>query len=175
MLLGCDLDWFAVVTIPQNEIRARDNLARRKVDCFVPTYSKVVRQRGRKRFVERRLFPGYVLVGFEPGQTRWDIVRDAGGVFAIVAAAGRPLRIPSDHIGTLMVGAMLGRFDVEQHRLGAKVTMRLPSVAGNPIKRFGRIVSLVEKGDHPGVSVLWGGHGPESFSTVPLDALELAA
>lgn len=175
MLLGCDLDWFAVVTLPQGENRARGNLERRKVDCFVPTYSKIVRRKGGRRFVERLLFPGYVLIGFERERPQWGAVREAGGVLGLVTAAGVPLTLPNDEIATLMVGAMLGRFDVEQHRLGAKVTMRLPPVAGNPIKRFGRIVSLVEKGDMPGVSVLWGGHGPPSIAAVPLDALDLAA
>lgn len=172
MLLGCDLDWFAVVTHPQGEKRARLALERHAIACFLPTYSKIVRRRGVRKFAERMLLPGYVLVGFPRDGQRWHLVRESFGVLGVVSAGDRPLAIPGDVVGTLMVGAMLGRFDVEQHRLGARV-VTLPPGPGNPIKKFGRIVSLVEKPASPGVSVLWTGHGAQSVSTVPLDALTL--
>lgn len=169
MKTGFDLDWFVVVTAPQQEMRARMNLDALGVTSWMPKYSKVVRQRGETRFVERMLFPGYLFVAFEPGDPQWMVVRAARGVISAVTSFDKtPIRISSELVSTLMCGCLTGLFDVGQRRIGSKVRI----ASGEFSDMLGRIVKAP---DDDKLTVMLLGCGQRRFEQIALDRVRLAA
>ena len=167
-------DWYVATISPAQEERARINLTRLGITNWLPKYSKLAKQRGITRFVERMLLPGYVFVAFDKGGEQWLTLRDVPGVIGVVAAEGRPIPVPSTIVGTLMSGCLTGFYDLDQRRIGSKVSFQTSNIskAGKPIRMVGRIVSAAEDDR---MTVLLSMAGPATFYNMPLDALEVAA
>lgn len=162
------LDWYLVTTLPANEMRAKLNLQLLGITVWLPKYSKVMRQRHEERFVERVLFPGYLFIAFERGREQWQTVRDAPGAYGVIAAEGRPMRVPNDDVAKLMSCCLTGFFDQGQRRVGSKVRV----VAGKHAGLMGRIVKAP---DEERATVMLHGFGAPVFEKVALDQLRIAA
>lgn len=166
MTSSFDLDWFVVSTVPNQELRARANLGAMGVVCWLPKFSRVVTQRGVRRFVERMLMPSYLFVAFERGSADWLMLRSARGVVGVIACQGRPVRVPADDIADLMARCLTGYFDQGKRRIGAKVR-----VSSGPDRGVvGKVMSAPEE---QRVTVLLSNCGVPSFKTVELRELVL--
>ncbi len=79
-----------------DEIRRKaekQGLAERFQDILVPTEDVVEIKRGQKQQVERKVFPGYILVRMDLDDTTWHLVKDIPKVTGFLGAKGKPAPI----------------------------------------------------------------------------------
>lgn len=91
--------WFIISTYSGHEKKVANQIKQRvkandledKVsDVIVPTQEKIVVSSGKKRTVEERIFPGYVLICMEMNDETWQIVRNTEGVTSFVGTEKKP-------------------------------------------------------------------------------------
>jgi transcriptional antiterminator NusG len=95
--------WFVVHTYSGQESRVQQNLQNRiesmdvqdrVLRVVVPVENEVEIRGGEKKTVEKRIFPGYILVNMFMDQNTWRIVRDTPGVTGFVSAGDPPRPVP---------------------------------------------------------------------------------
>lgn len=69
---------------------------------IIPTQEKIVISEGKKRKVDERLFPGYIMVQMELTDDSWHIVRSTPGVTGFVGTGSTPSPLPESEVKTLM-------------------------------------------------------------------------
>ena len=62
-------------------------------DVLVPSEEVIEMRRGQKVTVERKFFPGYVLVNIELNDETWHLVKNTSKVTGILGGGGRPVPI----------------------------------------------------------------------------------
>jgi transcription antitermination factor NusG len=99
--------WFAIWTRSRHEQIVREQLARKKIEVFLPTIGRWSRWKDRKKKIDWPLFPGYCFARFDPGDTL--PILKCSGVVNIVSFEGRPAPIPQLEIDSirLLVGSEL--------------------------------------------------------------------
>jgi len=80
-------EWFAIRTRSRHEKKVRDELTRRSVEVFLPTYQRWSRWRDRLQRIEWPLFPGYCFGRFLLGE-RLTVLRIPGVVGLVGAGRG---------------------------------------------------------------------------------------
>ena len=76
-----------------NQIKQRvkaNDLEENISDVVVPTQEKIVVSAGKKRTVEERIFPGYVLICMDMNDSTWQIVRNTEGVTSFIGTEKKP-------------------------------------------------------------------------------------
>lgn len=68
---------------------------------LVPTEKKIKIQRGKKKIIEEKIYPGYVLVEMIVTDESWYVVRNTPRVTGFVGAGNIPISIPSGKINEL--------------------------------------------------------------------------
>ena len=79
-----------------DEIRKKaekHNLVEAFQDILVPTEDVIELKRGQKTNVERKVFPGYILVRMDMNDTTWHLVKDIPRVTGFLGAKGKPAPI----------------------------------------------------------------------------------
>src|SRR3989338_927487 len=83
---------------------------------FIPHQQKIVISEGKKRSVDERLFPGYVIIQMIMGDDAWHLVRSTRGVTGFVGTGTTPTALPEAEVKTLMkftkMEAQIGRAHV---------------------------------------------------------------
>ena len=69
---------------------------------LVPTQKKIVISEGKKRNIDERLFPGYIIVNMALEDESWYMVRSTRGVTGFVGAGTKPTPLPETEVNTLM-------------------------------------------------------------------------
>lgn len=103
--------WFAVHTYAGQEEKVKANIEQRVkavglgdriATVIVPTEEEVKMRAGRKVTVQKKIFPGYVLVEMEMGDDTWTFVRQTVGVTGFVGqvtgTASRPAPLQEDEV-----------------------------------------------------------------------------
>jgi transcriptional antiterminator NusG len=72
------------------------------IKVLVPTQNKIVVEAGRKKTVQERLFPGYVLVKMDLSDISWHLVRNTTGVTGFVGTGGKPTPLPDQEVTTIL-------------------------------------------------------------------------
>ncbi len=122
-------DWFVIHTYAGYEKRVKTNLERR-VDSMdmkdkifrimVPTEKEITSRSGQKRTIEKKVFPGYVLVEMFMDDDSWYVVRNTPGVTGFVGPGSKPVPLSEKEITHILrqVGVVEGKpridFDVNQ-------------------------------------------------------------
>ncbi len=103
--------WYVVHTFSGNEHKVAQTLTERvqlggytdKIfKVMVPQKKKIVVTEGRKKTVDERLFPGYVLVLMEVNDITWHVVRGIKGVTGFVGTGNTPTALPESEVMALM-------------------------------------------------------------------------
>ncbi len=109
-----DVSWYVVHTYSGYENKVKANLERRveSMDMadkifriLVPTEDEVEIKNGRKKTVQRKVFPGYVLVEMIMTDDSWYVVRNTPGVTGFVGASGagsKPIPLMSNEVRYIM-------------------------------------------------------------------------
>ena len=126
---GVKKEWYVIHTYAGYEKRVKTNLERR-VDSMdmkdkifrimVPTEKEITSRGGQKRTVEKKVFPGYVLVEMVMDDDSWYVVRNTPGVTGFVGPGSKPVPLTEKEVTHILrqVGVVEGKpridFDINQ-------------------------------------------------------------
>jgi transcriptional antiterminator NusG len=105
--------WFVLKVQSNREDSIRDAIMKRiKIagleefieDIVVPTEKVTEIKSGKKRVMERKFYPGYIMVKLELNDDVWFVIRETPGVGDFVGAGGKPVAMTEQD-----VAKMLGR------------------------------------------------------------------
>ena len=78
------------------------NLSHKIFKIFIPTQKKIVVSEGKKRKMDERLFPGYVVVNMIMDDESWYLVRSTKGVTGFVGTGNTPTPLAQKEVDALM-------------------------------------------------------------------------
>jgi transcriptional antiterminator NusG len=104
-------EWYVVHCYSGMETRVKRNLEHRIESMamgdrifavVVPTEEQIELKDGERRVVERRVFPGYILVQMVLDDDSWSVVRNTPGVTGFVGIGNRPTPLSSAEVDHIM-------------------------------------------------------------------------
>ncbi|MDP4153485.1 MAG: transcription termination/antitermination protein NusG [Bacillota bacterium] len=133
-----DAKWYVVHTYSGYENKVKTNLEKivenRKLqelipDVKVPTEIVVeLKENNKSKEVEKKIFPGYVLVKMVMNDETWYIVRNVRGVTGFVGPASKPVPLTEEEVAEL--GVEKRSFDI-RFAVGDNVKVNSGPLAGN--------------------------------------------
>lgn len=102
--------WYVIHTYSGYEHRVKTNLEHRikSMDAedkifqvVIPTESEVEIKDGQRRTVDRKVFPGYILVEMEMTDESWNVVRNTPGVTGFVGAGTKPIPLGQEEVSAI--------------------------------------------------------------------------
>lgn len=118
--------WYVVHCYSGYENKVRHNLEQRIetmgmkdqiFDVVVPTEEEIEVKEGKRRTVERRVFPGYILVNMILSEESWYVVRNTPGVTGFVGMGNNPTPLRPEEVAQIVK-----RMEAEAPRI--KVTFK---------------------------------------------------
>lgn len=103
--------WYVVHCYSGYENKVKKNLEHRTesmgmgthiLEVIVPTEEQVELRDGQRRVVERRIYPGYVLVHMILDEESWYVVRNTPGVTGFVGIGNKPTPLRQDEVDRIM-------------------------------------------------------------------------
>jgi len=103
--------WYVVHCYSGYENKVRHNLEQRietmgmkdKIfDVVIPTQEEIEVKDGKRRVVERHVFPGYVLVNMILSEESWYVVRNTPGVTGFVGMGNSPTALRPDEVSQIL-------------------------------------------------------------------------
>jgi transcriptional antiterminator NusG len=144
-----DRGWYVVHCYSGYEKKVRHNLEQRietmgmkeKIfDVVVPTEEEIEVKEGKRRTVERRVFPGYILVNMILSEESWYVVRNTPGVTGFVGMGNQPIPLRPEEVAHIVK-----RMEADAPRI--KVTFRLGErvrIVDGPFNDFRGTVSEID-------------------------------
>ncbi len=146
---GDERAWYVVHCYSGYENKVRHNLEQRiesmgmkeKIfDVVVPTEEEIEVREGKRRTVERRVFPGYILVNMILSEESWYVVRNTPGVTGFVGMGNTPTPLRTEEVAQI-----LKRMEAEAPRI--KVTFKSGErvrIVDGPFNDFRGTVSEID-------------------------------
>jgi transcriptional antiterminator NusG len=144
-----DRAWYVIHCYSGYESKVKHNLEQR-IDTMqmqdqifqvvVPTEDEIEVRDGKRRVIERRVFPGYILVQMKLSDDSWYVVRNTPGVTGFVGMGNEPTPLRPEE-----VQAILKRMEAEAPRI--KVTFRSGQkvrIIDGPFNEFIGVVSEID-------------------------------
>jgi transcription termination/antitermination protein NusG len=103
--------WYVIHSYSGYENKVKKNLEHRiesmdmqdKIfQVVVPTEEEIELKDGQRRVVERRVFPGYVLVQMIMDEQSWYVVRNTPNVTGFVGMGNKPTPLPDEEVKRIM-------------------------------------------------------------------------
>lgn len=125
--------WYVIHTYSGYENKVRANLLRRiesmgmkdKIfQVLVPTEEEIEFKDGKRRTVQKKIYPGYVLVEMIMGDDSWYVVRNTSGVTGFVGPGIKPLPLPDSEVKLIL----------RQMGVEAPVKVKIDLVRGQGVK-----------------------------------------
>jgi len=144
-----DNNWYVVHCYSGYENKVHHNLMQRIesmgmqdmiFDVVVPTEEEIEVKEGKRRTVERRVFPGYILVNMLLTEESWYVVRNTPGVTGFVGMGNEPIPLRPEEVAHIVK-----RMEADAPRI--KVTFRLDErvrIIEGPFKDFHGTVSELD-------------------------------
>jgi len=141
--------WYVVHCYSGYENKVRHNLEQRietmgmkdKIfDIVVPTEEEIEVKEGKRRTVERRVFPGYILVNMIMTEESWYVVRNTPGVTGFVGMGNTPTPLRPEEVAQI-----IKRMEAEAPRI--KVTFKSGErvrIVDGPFNDFRGTVSEID-------------------------------
>ncbi len=141
--------WYVVHCYSGYENKVRHNLEQRietmgmkdKIfDVVVPTEEEIEVKEGKRRTVERRVFPGYILVNLILSEESWYVVRNTPGVTGFVGMGNTPTPLRPEEVAQI-----IKRMEAEAPRI--KVTFKSGErvrIVDGPFNDFRGTVSEID-------------------------------
>ncbi len=167
--------WYAVHCYSGYENKVKHNLEQRIetmgmagkiIEVVVPTEDEIEVRDGKRRTVERRVFPGYVMVHMRMSEESWHVVRNTPGVTRFIGMGNRPQPLSQQEVNQI-----LRRMEAEAPKI--RVSFRIGQKVRITDGPFADFMGLVDKIDmeRAKVSVLVSFFGRET--PVELDFLQV--
>jgi len=109
-------------------------------DVIIPTEDEIEVKDGKRKPVEKRIFPGYVMVQMELNEDSWYVVRNTPGVTGFVGMGNEPTPLRPEEVKRIME-----RMDSEDkvvkvdYKIGERVR-----IVGGPFNDFPGTVSAID-------------------------------
>ena len=141
--------WYVVHCYSGYENKVRHNLEQRIetmgmkdqiFDVVVPTEEEIEVKDGKRRTVERRVFPGYILVNLILSEESWYVVRNTPGVTGFVGMGNTPTPLRPEEVAQI-----IKRMEADAPRI--KVTFRSGErvrIVDGPFNDFRGTVSEID-------------------------------
>ncbi len=110
---GSQGQWYVIHTYSGYENKVRQNLLHRvesmdvadKIfEVVVPTQDEIEIKAGQRQTVQRKVFPGYVLVKMVMDEDSWHVVRNTPGVTSFVGSGNKPMPLGESEVDSIMRG-----------------------------------------------------------------------
>ncbi|NCN87686.1 MAG: transcription termination/antitermination factor NusG [Candidatus Pacebacteria bacterium] len=102
--------WFVVHTYSGHENKVAETLKQRAqtlhltdkiLACLIPTQEKIQIKRGKRKTINQKIFPGYMLVNMELTDQAWLAVRTTQGVTGFVGVGTKPRPLPRHEVDAI--------------------------------------------------------------------------
>lgn len=109
--MAVDGQWYLLYTSSGHEEQAKRNLEQRikymdvgdKIfNVMIPTAKELEIRGGRRRTVNKKAFPGYIMVNMKLDEYSWDIVRNTPGVAGFVSSDLKPVPLAEEEANTIL-------------------------------------------------------------------------
>jgi len=143
------LEWFVVHSYSGMENKVKKNIEYRAeymgmseqiFEVVVPTETEIEIRNGVRKEVEKRVYPGYILVNMIMDEDSWYVVRNSPGVTGFVGMGNKPTPLSPDEVNKIME-----QIESDEPRL--KVSFELGEhvrITGGPFAEFGGIVDEID-------------------------------
>ena len=141
--------WYVIHCYSGYENKVRHNLEQRietmgmkdrVFDVVVPTQEEIEVREGKRRTVERHIFPGYVLVNMLLSEESWFVVRNTPGVTGFVGMGNLPTPLRPEEVAQILKRM---EADAPMGKVSFKVGERVRIVDG-PFNDFRGVVSDID-------------------------------
>jgi len=142
-------EWFVVHSYSGMENKVKKNIEHRAesmgmtdriLEIVVPTETEIEIRNGSRREVERKVFPGYILVRMIMDEDSWYVVRNSPGVTGFVGMGNKPTPLSQDEVNKIMQ-----RIESDEPRL--KVSFQIGDsvrILNGPFAEFGGKVEEID-------------------------------
>jgi len=106
-----DRAWYVIHCYSGYENKVRHNLEQRIetmgmkdaiFDVVIPTQEEIEVRDGKRRSIERHVFPGYVLINMKLDEESWYVVRNTPGVTGFVGMGNDPSPLPPQEVAQIL-------------------------------------------------------------------------
>ena len=141
--------WYVIHCYSGYENKVRHNLEQRietmgmkdKIfDVVIPTQEEIEVKDGKRRSVERHIFPGYVLVNMQLTEESWYVVRNTPGVTGFVGMGNNPTPLRPEEVAQIIKRM---EADAPTVKVTYKVGERVRIIDG-PFNDFRGVVSEID-------------------------------
>lgn len=141
--------WYVIHTYSGYENKVKMNLLRRisslnmqdKIfQVLVPTEEEIEFKEGKKRTVQKKIYPGYVIVEMIMTDDSWYVVRNTSGVTGFVGPGVKPIPLPEDEVKKIL--RMMGMEAPVKVKMDLMVG-QMVRVTHGPFKDFHGIIEEV--------------------------------
>ncbi|GMQ58041.1 transcription termination/antitermination protein NusG [Vallitalea sediminicola] len=114
--------WFVVHTYSGYENKVKANIEKlvdnRKLhdqilEVIVPLYKVIEEKNGNKKEVEKKTFPGYVIIKMVMNDDTWYVVRNTRGVTGFVGPGSKPVPLSEEEIKNMGIDIEVVNIEVE--------------------------------------------------------------
>ena len=141
--------WFAIHTYSGYEENVADNLKRRieslgmqdKIfNVMVPIEKKIKIKNGKRKMVEEKIYPGYVLVEMVVTDDSWYVVRNTPNVTGFIGTGTTPSPLSDEEVAYLM--KRIGTHEEPAYTIDIQVGMPV-KIGEGPFKGFeGKVIEV---------------------------------
>ena len=119
---NADIKWYVVHTYSGYENKVRDSLLKavenngmqdKIVDVRIPVEEAVEIKNNKRRTVQRKLLPSYVIVKMEMTNETWYVVRNTRGVTGFVGSGNKPTPLSESDFASIFEAQPQTRLDIE--------------------------------------------------------------
>ena len=115
--------WYVVHTYSGYENKVKANIEKtienrhledQILEVRVPLQDVVEMKNGTSRQVQKKMFPGYVLLNMVMNDDTWYVVRNTRGVTGFVGPGSKPVALSPEEVANLGISSAQFRIDVEE-------------------------------------------------------------
>jgi transcriptional antiterminator NusG len=108
---AADVQWYVIHAYSGHEEKVKKNLEKRIesmdmqdkiLEVFVPMEDEIEIKDGKRRHVQKRIFPGYVLVKMIMSDESWYVVRNTPGVTSFVGSGNKPVPLQEYELRSIL-------------------------------------------------------------------------
>ena len=103
--------WYLLYVSSGHEEQAKRNLEQRikymdveheVFEVVIPTAKEIEIKGGKRRTIDRKAFPGYIMVRMQLNEHSWDVVRNTPGVVGFVSAGVKPVPLAAEEANRIL-------------------------------------------------------------------------
>ena len=119
---NADIKWYVVHTYSGYENKVRDSLLKavenngmqdKIVDVRIPVEEAIEIKNNKRRTVQRKLLPSYVIVKMKMTNETWYVVRNTRGVTGFVGSGNKPTPLSETDFASIFEAVPQTRLDIE--------------------------------------------------------------